>query len=37
VIEVQGSRLDRAYLHRWAAKLGVAELLEKALVDAGVE
>lgn len=30
VIEVQGERLDRAYLRRWAVELGVADLLERA-------
>ncbi len=31
VIRVQGDRLDRAYLRRWAVELGVADLLEQAL------
>jgi len=31
---VQGERLDLAYLRRWAAGLGVADLLEKALAPA---
>jgi len=31
VLRVQGERLDQAYLRRWAAALGVADLLEKAL------
>lgn len=30
VIEVQGERLNRAYLRRWAVELGVADLLERA-------
>lgn len=30
VVRVQGSRLDRAYLDEWGAKLGVADLLHKA-------
>lgn len=35
VIQVQGQRLDRTYLRRWAAKLGVLELLERALGETG--
>ena len=35
VLKVQGERLDLAYLRRWAAALGVAVLLEQALVQAG--
>lgn len=31
VLKVQGERLDLAYLRRWAAVLGVADLLEEAL------
>jgi len=27
-------QLDRAYLDRWAAELQVADLLEKAMLDA---
>ncbi len=34
VIKVQASSLDRSYLLEWAAKLGVADLLEQALSDA---
>jgi len=34
VLKVQGERLDLAYLRRWAAALGVANLLEKALTGA---
>ncbi len=34
IIKVQDARLDVAYLQRWAAELGVADLLEKALNDA---
>lgn len=37
VIKVQSERLDKSYLRLWAAKLGVAELLEKAYQDSGVE
>jgi len=36
VLKVQGSRLDLAYLHQWAASLGVSDLLEKALAEAGL-
>ena len=32
VIQVQGAHLDRAYLLKWAAELGVAGLLDKALL-----
>lgn len=31
VIKVQGQRLDRDYLMRWAEKLSVADLVEEAL------
>jgi hypothetical protein len=30
VLKVQGDRLDRQYLEKWATELGVADLLEKA-------
>ncbi len=30
-----GADADRAYLRRWSAALGVSDLLERALVDAG--
>lgn len=33
VMKVQGNHLDRAYLQKWAAELGVADLLEKALQE----
>jgi hypothetical protein len=33
VLKVQGERLDLGYLRRWAAELGVADLLEKALAE----
>ena len=35
VIKVQRERLDCGYLRTWAAELGVAELLDRALVEAG--
>lgn len=34
VLKVQGDRLDLAYLRRWAAALGVADLLQQALAQA---
>jgi len=37
VLKVQGQRLDLVYLHRWAAALGVADLLERALTEVGEE
>ena len=30
VIQVQSSRLDQAYLDRWAAELGITDLLKRA-------
>jgi len=35
VLKVQGDRLDRDYLRRMAAELGVADLLEQASAEAG--
>jgi len=35
VMKVQGHALDLCYLQRWAAELGVAELLERALKESG--
>jgi hypothetical protein len=35
VLKVQGERLDVAYMRQWAAALGVADLLDKALTEAG--
>lgn len=35
VMKVQGKRLDSVYLRRWATELGVGDLLEKALQEAG--
>jgi len=37
VLKVQGTNLDMAYLQRWAADLSVTDLLERALVDAGLK
>ena len=34
IIKTQGERLDSAYLRQWAAALHVADLLEKALLEA---
>lgn len=36
IIAVQGDRLDRAYLARWARDLGVIDLLKRALEQAEV-
>ena len=33
VLRVQGKAIDLEYLERWAADLGVANLLERALLD----
>ena len=35
VLKVQGNRLDRDYLRRMAADLGVDDLLERAFEEAG--
>ena len=37
VLKVQGTKLDMSYLQKWAANLSVTDLLERALVDAGLE
>lgn len=37
VLKVQGTALDMNYLQRWAAVLDVTDLLERALVDAGLK
>lgn len=37
VAKVQGDRLDRGYLARWAAELEIADLLARALAEAGVD
>lgn len=36
VLKVQGTNIDVPYLRRWAAALNVADLLERALDDAGL-
>jgi hypothetical protein len=36
VLEMQGDRLDRAYLERWAAELGVTALWHRARAEAGL-
>lgn len=36
VLKVQGATLDRAYLEEWARELGLADLLRRALEDAGL-
>lgn len=36
VLGVQAGRLDREYLRRWAIELDVADLLERALAEAGL-
>jgi len=37
VLKVQDKALDREYLRRWAAELGLTALLEQICRDAGVE
>lgn len=37
VLRVQGARLDRAYLQRWADELDLRDLLDEALAEAGQE
>ena len=36
LFKVQGDRLDRGYLREWAPKVGVADLLSRALREAGL-
>jgi hypothetical protein len=36
VLKVQGARLDRDYLRKWAAELGVGDLLERAFHESEV-
>jgi len=35
VLKIQGERLDQGYLSQWARELGLTDLLERALTDAG--
>ena len=37
VLKLRGTALDMRYLKQWAATLGVADLLERALDDAGLK
>lgn len=37
VLKVKRDRLDLGYLRSWAAVIGVADLLERALLDAGLD
>jgi hypothetical protein len=37
MLKVQGMALDFAYMAHWAAELGLTDLLETALIDAGME
>jgi len=36
ILKVQGASLDRSYLAEWARELGLADLLRRALEDAGL-
>jgi len=36
VMKVQGRRLDKAYLKKWALTLSISELLDSALLEAGI-
>src|SRR5207244_13377178 len=37
VLKIQGTNLDMDYLKKWSANLNVTDLLERALVDAGLK
>jgi hypothetical protein len=37
VMKAMGRTLDRGHLSRWAGELGVSDLLERALVESGLE
>ena len=36
ILKRQGTNLDLAYLERWAATLGISDLLDRALREAGI-
>ena len=36
ILRIQGRRLDRSRLETWGARLGVSDLLERALEEAGL-
>jgi hypothetical protein len=35
VLKVSAGEIDREYLQRWAAELGIGDLVERALTEAG--
>ena len=37
VLKVQSERLDLAYLGRWAERLGLSDLLSRAVDEAGID
>jgi hypothetical protein len=37
VLKLQGDALDRAHLAHWAKEIGVTDLLERALAEAGLD
>jgi hypothetical protein len=37
ILKVQAERLDRAYLLRWAGRLGLSELLRRSLEESGID
>lgn len=37
ILKVQNALLDRTYLTHWSRELGLGELLDRALKDAGLE
>ena len=36
VLKIQGDRLDKSYMKKWADKVGVGDLLSRAFDDAGI-